>query len=178
MGAGASYGHYFTGTEPFFQRLKLQLCATILLGSRDRKPKVEFLNIRFDPVFPVFYKHYDDHAFGAARLLNGENGQIENVKVSFFAPRYMDKPKQCALVESMAKGEEIEIPLYALFADDVLEITEGTKINAQIITEYTYGNTELAAETSETLELFDRNAMTWDDDRKAAAFVTAKDPER
>jgi hypothetical protein len=49
-------------------------------------------------------------------------------------------------------------------------ITEGTKINAQIIVEYDYRKNGLDSETSETLRMYDRDAMTWDDDRKAAAL--------
>ena len=37
------------------------------------------------------------------------------------------------------------------------------------------GSQNQAAATA-ALRVYDRNAMTWDDDRKAAAFVSAKDP--
>ncbi len=42
--------------------------------------------------------------------------------------------------------------------------------------DYTYKERELKKTLVESIRLFDRNAITWDDDRKAAAFVTSKDP--
>jgi hypothetical protein len=176
IGAGISYRHYFTGIDAFYQGLKIHVGAIVRLGMGKRKPNIEIYDIRFNPIFPVFYKYYDDHDLGTVSIRNGEGGTIEDVKVSFYVPQYMDRPKRCEIIKEMKKGEIVNIPLYALFTDNVLGITEGTKINTQIITEYTYANTDMKAESSKTLRLYDRNAMTWDDDRKAAAFVTAKAP--
>jgi tetratricopeptide (TPR) repeat protein len=64
----------------------------------------------------------------------------------------------------------------ALFTDRVLDITEATKVAVEIGMEYTYEGSRYKDELVETIRVYDRNAMTWDDDRKAAAFVTAKDP--
>ena len=36
--------------------------------------------------------------------------------------------------------------------------------------------TEFTKTETATIQMYDRNTMTWDDDRKAASFVTAKDP--
>ena len=49
----------------------------------------------------------------------------------------MDNPKQCSTPDQLEGGEEKEIELYALFSDQVLEITEGTKVSAKITLEYT-----------------------------------------
>lgn len=76
----------------------------------------------------------------------------------------------------MAKNEEVRVPLMALFAERILSITEGTKAAADIIIEYDYLGDVRTKTESATIELYDRNALTWDDDRKAASFVTAKDP--
>ena len=45
-----------------------------------------------------------------------------------------------------------------------------------MIIEYEYQGKERSKTGSATIQMYDRNAMTWDDDRKAASFVTAKDP--
>ncbi|RKX72954.1 MAG: hypothetical protein DRP87_19760 [Spirochaetes bacterium] len=177
LGAGTSYRYYFSQPTAFYQGLRVNLGAVIRLGAGAGKANIELPEIRFDPVFPVFYKHYDDHPVGKIKILNKEKGTIRNVKVSFFVNQYMDKPKQCAIIKEMKKGEEMEVPLYALFNDRVMSITEGTKVTADITIEYQYAKSDMAMEKSETLRLYDRNAMTWDDDRKAAAFITAKDPE-
>ena len=59
----------------------------------------------------------------------------------------------------------------------ILNVTEATKAQAEITVEYTYNKAGLAVKQTETLRILDRNASSWDDDRKAAAFVTAKDPQ-
>jgi tetratricopeptide (TPR) repeat protein len=82
----------------------------------------------------------------------------------------------CATFDEMKRGEQQEVPLYALFTDQVLTITEGTKVAAEVEVSYTISGSDLSKAESRTLRLYDRNAMTWDDDRKASAFITAKDP--
>jgi len=138
---------------------------------------MDVIDIKLDPVFPVFYQYYDDNPLGSVVIKNTENGPVKNVKVSFFVKQYMDKPKLCAEKGEMKKNEEVEIPLYALFKNSILEITEGTKVTSEILVEYNFLDTVITGDTSETIQMYHRNAMTWDDDRKAASFVTAKDPE-
>jgi tetratricopeptide (TPR) repeat protein len=177
IGAGVGYRHYVSEPDPFYQGLKVHLGAFVRFGAGKRKPKLEIYDTRIKPVFPVFYKHYDEHTIGLVGIRNGENSAIKNVRVSFFAPQYMDKPKVCTTIDLMKRGDEEEVPLYALFTDKVLTITEGTKVAGEIKVSYTCSGKEMEKEISETLRLYDRNAMTWDDDRKASAFITAKDPE-
>ena len=177
IGAGAGYRHYFSKPDPFYQALKIHLGTIIRLGAGSAKSNLDLPEIRFEPVFPVFYKHYDDHPVGEAEILNGERGPIKNVRVSFFVNQYMDGPKESTVIEEIKKGETVSAPLYALFTDNVLSITEGTKVTATIGVSYDLGGRDMLFEKTETIRMYDRNAMTWDDDRKAAAFVTAKDPE-
>ena len=126
------------------------------MGAGAGKANIEIPEIRFDPVFPVFYKHYDDHPVGLATVLNNEKGAIENVQISFFVNQYMDGPKECDTVEEVKKGETVEVPLYALFRDNVLGITEGTKVTANVLVNYEYGKRELTFETTETIRMYDR----------------------
>lgn len=177
VGAGASYRHYFSQPTPFYQGIRVHVGAIINLGAEQRKPNLRIQKIELTPVFPVFYKYYDDHQVGGITFVNDEKGSVKNLAVSFYVPQYMDGPKQCVVIPELKKGEETTVPLYALFTDKVLAITEGTKINAQITARYQYGNKDFTVEQSQTLRMYDRNAMSWDDDRRAAAFVTAKDPD-
>ncbi|MBN2050881.1 MAG: tetratricopeptide repeat protein [Spirochaetales bacterium] len=149
---------------------------TILTLSGSPKANIEFQDIRFDPVFPVFYHYYNDHPLGSIRLKNDESGPIKDLKIYLFIKGYMDKPKLCAEIPELKRGEERTLPLYALFNRSLLGITEGTRVNAEIKVSYNLTGDEMAGETDSTVEVYDRNAMTWDDDRKAASFVTAKDP--
>ncbi len=174
--AGATYNHFFAETEALSQGFGVYLGAVIRFGNKRTRSNIEIDNIRINPIFPVFFKYYDENPFGNITLINSENGRIENITVSFYVKQYMDSPKLCIALDELNKGEEIEIPLYALLTDSVMEITEATKVQADIIVEYTYMDREMSNTHTETLRLYDRNAITWDDDRKAASFVTSKDP--
>ncbi|MCK5672092.1 MAG: tetratricopeptide repeat protein, partial [Spirochaetales bacterium] len=85
-------------------------------------------------------------------------------------------PQLIAEIEELRTKEVMEIPITALFKNDVLEITEKDSAQSQIIITYSVGGTSLTANRNESLRIYDRNSINWDDDRKAAAFVTAKDP--
>ncbi len=172
LGLGASYDHH----RPFYNGVGVFLGVSFNLGAGQNRSKIDFIDIQLDPIFPVFYQYYDDNPLGRVVIKNTENGAIKDVKVSFFVQQYMDKPKVCMEIKEMKKNEEAEIPLFALFRNNILEITEGTKVTSQILIEYDYLDTVIAGETSQTVQMYHRNAMTWDDDRKAASFVTAKDP--
>jgi tetratricopeptide (TPR) repeat protein len=172
LGIGASY-RYVVNT---FYGFGISLGASFAIGQGPLKSKIQLPTIEFDPIFPVFYKYYDDHPAGRILLKNGEAGTIKKVRVSFLVPQYMAGPKECAVFDELKAGAQKEVPIYALFTDAIIGITEDTKVNARIIVEYSYMDTSLGGETDLSLRVFNRNAMTWDDDRRAAAFVTAKDP--
>jgi tetratricopeptide (TPR) repeat protein len=131
--------------------------------------------IDFASVFPVFRKYYDDHPIGAISVRNNEKTAISDVTVSLFVKEFMESPKVTSF-GSVESGATVSIPILALFSEKVLETTEATKTAAEISVEYRMAETPYRAEKVESLRVLDRNAMTWDDDRRVVAFVTAKDP--
>ena len=169
LGMALGTAFHFKGFEK--KQKPDQLRLTPLSGDH-----VEIRDVDFEDVFPVFFKYYDDHPIGSAVLKNREDDEITDIKVNFFVKQHMDSPKECAALQSLGKGETRPVELAALFNESVLEITEGTKVAADITVDYRYRGQPYRYTRVETLSLFDRNATRWDDDRKAAAFVTAKDP--
>jgi tetratricopeptide (TPR) repeat protein len=138
--------------------------------------ELEIKDIEFNDVFPVFFKYYDDHPIGALKIKNKGGISLQNVKVKIFVGQYMDNPNVCKNIGTLAPGREEKVDLYALFNEKVLSISESTKVQLQISVECSANGENYGNETVETLRLYDRNAITWEDDRRAAAFVTAKDP--
>jgi tetratricopeptide (TPR) repeat protein len=135
-----------------------------------------FVGARLDSVFPVFFKHYDDHSFGTLAIHNFESVAASDIKATVEVKRYMDEPKSAVVPLEIGPGETGEMQLYGLFTDKILEIVEATKLPISIKLRYDqYGKT-YTDEYVATLSVLDRNAITWDDDRKAAAFISAKDP--
>ena len=134
-------------------------------------------SIQIDTVFPVFYKYYDDHMIGKAVLTNKGSKPIDNVKVLFQIKQYMDAPKQAQMdATTVAPGESKNVDIYALFTDQVLQITEATKVASEITVSYVQDGKVMEQTFQQTVRVQHRNAMMWDDNNKAAAFVTAKDP--
>jgi hypothetical protein len=137
---------------------------------------LDLLTTSFEEIFPVFFKYYDNNPIGKVVLRNFEKTPAENVKVTFFVKQYMDNPKAAPAPEKIGPGEEITVDIYGLFTNSVLDITEGTKVSALLSLSYTQAGQAQTKELVQTIGINNRNALTWDDDRKASAFVTAKDP--
>ncbi len=137
---------------------------------------VEIVSVNLKPVFPVLFKHYNSSPLGKVVVRNTGKTVARDVVVSFFVDKYMDNPKECGKIANLKTGEKAEMKLYALFSDSVLKITEGTKVSAKVMLSYMVGGSRYNSEKTVVLDIYDRNATTWDDNRKAAAFVTAKDP--
>jgi tetratricopeptide (TPR) repeat protein len=124
--------------------------------------------------FPILAKYYDDHPVGKAAIRNRLAIPATNLRVSLFVPSYMDAPKECAVIAELR--DKAELGLYALFNDKIMAITEGAKAAATMTVDYAVGGLRYTQDFPLTIRILNRNALVWDDDRKAAAFVTAKDP--
>ncbi len=140
-------------------------------------PSLEIGDVEFDEVFPVFYKYYDEHPIGRAVLYNNGTQPVDNILVKLYIKQYMDNPKLCEASEQLEPGQKSEVSLFGLFTNSVLDISEGNKVSVKITVDYSAGNTEYRREFVDTIRLNNRNAITWDDNRKVSAFVTARDSE-
>jgi tetratricopeptide (TPR) repeat protein len=182
LAAGAGYRYclgYDSGSgsfTDFYQGVNMRLGTVFRLSSGKYRSKLKIQDTQFNPVFPVFYGYYDSHPVGSITIVNGENSPISDLEVSFFVNQYMEQPKVSATVPRVGRNQAATVDLYALFTNSVLQLTERTKVSSEIIAEYTYLGKRFTQKIPYTLSIYDRNSMTWDDDRKAASFVTAKDP--
>jgi tetratricopeptide (TPR) repeat protein len=176
LALGGAYSRYMGPGEVLYEGLGVSLSGGLSLGGLRGGTNLEAPSIKLEPIFPIFYAAYDKRSFGSVTIVNREDGEIQNVRVSFFVKQYMDQPKVSATFASLRQGASVEVPLLALFTDQVLKLTESTKVSAEVVVDYSFLGSPRRARFDETLRLNHRNAMTWDDDRKAAAFVSAKDP--
>ena len=159
-----------------FQGIGAQLFARLELGNSP-KPNLKFIDIITEPIFPIFYSNYENNSFGEVVIVNDSGSKVTNLEVSVFIPQYMDKPRVTSRISELKGGKEKKILLSALFNDSILEVTEGSKVSMELIIDYNYNGESVTDKQVETVEILYRNAMTWDDDRKAASFITAKDPD-
>lgn len=174
LGAEVSYDYY----SELYNGLGLKLAVTLDFPALEGESNsIHIQNIKLYPLFPVLYGYYNNHPVGTVTIKNVGEKPVENAAVNFYVERYMDNPMESSSRVDLEPREEKSVELYALFTEDAMDITEGLKVSARISTSY-QGNKELfSGEKTHVLEFYNRNAMTWDDDRKIASFITAKDPE-
>jgi tetratricopeptide (TPR) repeat protein len=136
------------------------------------KKSLEYYSIEVASVFPSLRSQYEEIPIGYATIKNTGHKTLTDLKASFIIRQYMDAPKECLTVDRLDPGKSVQVPLYALFNDSILGITETTKVSGQII----INRKGIEDIQSATVQVYDRNALTWSDDQKAAAFVSSKDP--
>lgn len=128
------------------------------------------------PVFPVLYSWYENNPFGTVEVTNKEDSSITDVTVSFFQPQYMAHAKECATFKRIERGESVSVDLVAFFNEQMLELTEKTDTSSYIIVNYSRLGKKLSQSFALDVPVYGRNNMSWDDDRRAAVFVSSKDP--
>jgi len=136
---------------------------------------LDLRDILIDPVFPVLFKYYDTHSFGRATLVNRSQSTVENITVTFYLKQYMDNPQPCIAPRTLKPGESGTVEILGLFTPAVLGVAESMKAQATVRVECTVGKQSFSTEVLQSVRLFDPNATMWDDDRKAAAFITPLD---
>ncbi len=175
IGFGVSYKSYFTPTAAVYSGLGLRLGVSYHIGAEDTKGSL-WVTPKVSPIFPLFYGYYDKNAAGTITIKNTSPGAVQDVSVSFFVKQYMDAPKVCWSSGQLGRDEEKTIPLLALFSNSIFGVTEQTTVAGVIEITYKYLGQEVKSGYPVSLTVNNRNAMSWDDTRKASAFVTANDP--
>ena len=137
---------------------------------------IEIRQTDFDEVFPVLRSYYDTHPVGSLKIANTSAVAASSVRITLLVPQYMEVPKESEPLADLKPGEERTVQLYALFTPKILETIQDTKSVAQISVVATIGSRTTSVVKNVTLQVHHRNAMTWDPDAKAAAFVTSMDP--
>jgi tetratricopeptide (TPR) repeat protein len=181
LGVGMSYRNFFSlaagsPSPSLYSGLSATIDASFRLGEGS-SPGVEIENIQILPLFPILLKFYDSNPIGKVLIRNREAAPVQNLTVSFFIPAYMDAAKSSPPIATVPAGGEIEIPIGALLKDSVLRVTEGAKASGQLTLSYEVDGVRREEQRVVSIDVLYRNALTWDDNRKAAAFVTAKDPD-
>lgn len=110
-------------------------------------------------------------------MLSNTTGQpITDIKVSFQIKEFMGDPKDCPAPAELKTGESKSVDLFGLFLPTILETTEKTKTQARVDVDYTFKGKAQHQSLVQSIPILDRNATTWTDNQRAAAFVTTKDP--
>ncbi len=177
LSARGGYTNYFGSQASVLSAVTAGVSLTYDLSSiGGEKARVAVQDIKLDAVFPSLYAYYDDNPFGTVTVVNREDAEITEVKVSFSAGHYMDQPKICGTYDSIRTGASVIVPVKALFTDTVLNITQGLDAKGEILVTYQYLGASRSVRVPIDFRMHHRNAITWSDDRRAASFVSANNP--
>jgi hypothetical protein len=126
-------------------------------------------------VFPVSYAWYKDNPAATVRITNNEPNTVTDVKLSLFMDRYMGQPETFAVIPRLAPGESADAPVTALFNEVMLSLTENVNANGQVLVSYRSLGARKETDFPVQMPVYHRNALSWDDDRRAASFVSPRD---
>jgi hypothetical protein len=135
------------------------------------------LGVTLRPIYPVLRKYYDTAPFGFVEITNTSENAVTDLEVTLSLDKYIDRERTYDEIESLAAGETKRVDLTLLFNSDVLEITQGDRVDATVTVSYTGAGGAAEETATETMIFYDRNAIRWDDTDKVAAFVTERDEE-
>jgi len=172
VSASAAYRNLFG----LSQSLSIGAQLTFHLRSRSRAP-FELTGVGLPTIYPTLYPHYADKSPGLVDVRNAERFAASDVEVSFFLPEAMSEPAALRQPGTVEPGRSARFSIPLLMDDSVLLNTESQTVSGTISVSFTlHGNRETVTE-SVPVSLAMGNAIVWDDNRKAAAFVTHRSPE-
>ncbi len=160
FGIGFSFNYRF-GEDPDSARALLR--------------QLEFSKLSLQPVFAAMQSYYTNNPVGSVILTNTGKYPATDLKVSFLQAGYMDSPTPCAEVEKLAPGEKISIDLFAVFNQEVFKTEGTTPLTGEVIVQYRSRGRTGEQRQSVTYDLYDKTAITWDNDQKVGAFITPSD---
>lgn len=172
-----TFRHYAYTPKPFMNAVSVSAAVSVNLTELiSARARMSGEKAGQDPVFPVFYSWYNDNPFATVRITNEEKTSITDVRTSFYLEKFMGQPKLCSVTRTVAPGETVEVPVRAFFNEGMLDLIETIEAEGKIIVEYRTLGSDRVKEIPVTLQIQHRNAMNWQDDRRAAAFVSPRDP--
>jgi hypothetical protein len=175
--ASGGYTHYIFFADQPINTLTAGIGVSLNLGELLRpQSRVQGEKTEQQRVFPVSYAWYEKNSIAAVKITNNEPNAITDISLTFFLERYMNHGTAFAAAARLLPGESLEAPVIALFNESMLGLTENINSNAAVIIEYRSLGAKRQASFPVQMPIYHRNAMSWDDDRRAASFVSARDP--
>ncbi|MFC1679720.1 tetratricopeptide repeat protein, partial [Elusimicrobiota bacterium] len=147
---------------------------TFIPGAFNVSP-IEISTFTIGNIFSSKYKWYVKNPLGKAVVVNNLNLPFQNVKVSFRLKDFMDFATE-KVIERLGPKEKVEVSLVATLSNRILEVTEDTPIQSELTVTYHEKGNKQDVSQAMPLKVYSRNAITWEDPRRIANFVTPKDP--
>ncbi len=136
---------------------------------------ISFGDVNFPPLFAAMQSYYAKNSFAKVQIKNVEKFPITDVTVSFYQNGYMDVPTKLKTIPTLDPGKTVDVPVVASFNGAVFDTNGDTPLNGEITVEYNSHNRPAKQALPVSYTLYDRTSISWDDDRKEAAFITKAD---
>ncbi len=175
-GIFGGYQNYFYKPKPFLNSIQAGISFSVNITKGLFKTNgIKTLDFETQPLFPIFYAHYDNNSFGTISFTNIEKNAITDVEVSVFIEQFMSVPKVVANYDKIQPGEEFSADFTAFLNESIMNQMQKQMTDAQVTITYKSLGQANQYEERFFLQTLTRNSMSWEDDRRAAAFVSAKD---
>ena len=119
--------------------------------------------------------YYVKNPMGTVIITNTDSRSLHDVEIVFMQKGYMDSPTPAANIEELESGGTQSIDLFASFNSEIFSTQGITPLTGEVIVSYLVDGRPAEQRQSVSYDLHDKTALTWDDDRKVAAFITSAD---
>lgn len=151
---------------------KLRVVATTLANNR---APLEIETLDLSDIFSNSYKLYEQDGLGRVRLTNNTATTMENIKIAFSIKNFMDFATETR-VALLEPGESQEIPLKAVFNNNILTVTEDTPVQTELVATYFENGQPKTYSKNQAINVYEKHRLSWNERGRFAAFVTPKDP--
>ena len=132
-------------------------------------------DVKLENLYPGKYHYYSSENMGMLALTNTGGDKASNVRISVYIPRFQQVP-QVIRVKDIGPGQSTKNPLKSTFEPaKLLAANENIPLQVQFRISYHDGKTKQLDDFTESIILFDRNAMNWAEPELIGSFVTARD---
>jgi hypothetical protein len=138
--------------------------------------QIEVVKVETQPIFASLYKYYQKESFGYLEVRNIGKEKIQGVAVETHLKKYMDYPSESTLKHELKPGEISKIPLYVTLNNEILKIAEDTSLNIQMKVKYREGSQMREVRKTHAVQVYNKNALTWNNVSKLGSFITFRDP--
>lgn len=176
ISAFGGFKSYYTKPAPFMNNFEAGIGISYSLSRGIfASNKISMEKNEVEPLFPVFFSHYSDNPFGSFTFVNNEENDIYDVEVSILVDSFMTSPYTIYRSARVGQGESFEASACAFFNENILELIQPKSSDMEITVSYYSIGKKMTSNYSIPVTALNRNSMTWEDDRRAAAFVSGRD---
>jgi len=135
-------------------------------------PPLAIQEVKVPSLFPALMQFYVSHAAGTVTISNQLSTPVEKVRIKAQIPAYMDLASESKVMPSLAPGAQASFDLLLTLKPSILLLQEDLAAQIRIDAVSTVGGVEQAVTKVATVTINRNTALTWDDTRKIAAYIT------